>query len=294
MTMLTQHPAQQPRSTGELLRLAARLEHRAAMRYRTLSETMRRRGEGDLARLFAFLAALEEKHTKQIAAHGPVPPAADAAAIAGTGLPDRFDDEAAASASLTPYRALALAVRNEESCFALYSYIAATAASAEVRRLAEALAKDELEHAALLRRKRRRAYRAERALWPPEPMPENVAALRAFAGRQAAVAAALHHALAALLAERGQTVAADAFAAVAADEEIEADGVSPVPPGIPVTVTTGLRLLEEAFDRYNAIVEHAASEAVLGEAQRLSERALRRLTLARGRLATAPEATLPI
>jgi rubrerythrin len=293
MTMLTQHPAQQPRSTGELLRLAATLEQRAATRYRTLSETMRQRGEGDLARLFAFLAALEEKHTKQVMARGPVAAPADAAPVPGTGLPDRFDDEAARSASLTPYRALALAVREEESCFALYSYIAATASSAEVHRLAEALAKEELEHAALLRRKRRRAYRAERRLWPPEPMPGNLAELRAFAGRQAAIAAAVHHALAAMLAERGQTAAAEAFLAVAADEELEADALPSVPPGIPVTVTTGLRLLEEAFDRYNAIVEHAADEAVLGEAQRLAERALRRLALARGRLATAAETPPP-
>lgn len=296
MAMLIQHPAQHPQSTGELLMLAQGLERRAAARYRTLAETMRQRGEGELARLFAFLAGIEDKHLSQVAARASVPAAVEPPlSMFGTGLPEAFDEEVAGSATLTPYRALALAVRSEESSFAFYSYIAAGATSPAVRKLAEELAKDELEHAALLRRKRRRAYRAERAARPPETLPETVAELRALAARHAAMAAEIHRALATSLSAQGQSVAAEAFLAAAVDEEQEATDLSrSARPQMPVvgeralpTVTTGLRLLEEAFDRYTAIVEHANDEAVLDESQRLSERALRRLAMTRGRLAAA-------
>lgn len=97
MAMLTQHPAQCPRSTSELLRLAQSIELRTASRYRSLSETMRRRGEDELARLFAFLAGVEDKHRAQITARAPVPMASEPPpSMVGTGLPEFFDEEAAA------------------------------------------------------------------------------------------------------------------------------------------------------------------------------------------------------
>jgi rubrerythrin len=255
---------------------------------------MRRRGEGELAQLFRFLADVEDKHSVQVAARAPVHPVAEPPpSMRDSGLPDDFDDEVATSATLTPYRALALAVRHEESSFAFYSYLAAEATSDSVRQLAEALAKDELDHAALLRIKRRRAYRTERATAPREAMPETVAELRALASRHALSDARLHRALAARLALEGQQVAAEAFSAAAGDEDAEAGAAFGVETsqegaaGVPPTVTGGLRVLEEAFERYTAIVERASDEAVLGEAQHLSERALRRLALTRGRLVGA-------
>ena len=46
----------------------------------------------------------------------------------------------------------------------------------------------------------------------------------------------------------------------------------------------GLRLLETAFDRYSDAAEHTADEPMMLEAQRLTERALRRLATVQGSL----------
>jgi len=115
-------------SAEELLAIAHVLEKEAAARYRELAERMRLRGEERLAGLFAFLGRIEEKHADQVdrrseAILGKVPDPA----IVRWELPENFDEEEARSAMLTPYRALAIAVRNEERAFAFYSYVAASA-----------------------------------------------------------------------------------------------------------------------------------------------------------------------
>lgn len=293
MATLTRHPAQHPRSAGELLHLAAALDERAAARYRVLARTMRERGERDLARVFALLADVAERHRARDATSGPAEaPEVDALPPGETGLPEHFDEETAASATLTPYRALALAVRFEESCFAYYSYIASEAESAEVRRLAEALAKEKLDQAALLRRRRRRAFRLEGRATRRETLPRTLAELRALAARETRAAASLHRALAESLAAEGQESVAEAFLAAAREEEREASK-GPVPTGPPEplegppTVTAGLRVLEAAFERYSEIVERAADEALLAEAQRLAETVLRRLASTRAAIAAA-------
>ena len=122
---------------------------------------MRLRQQDGLAQLFAFLSEIEEKHASKIenrAAHVLAHPLSRMPL--GWEVPETFGEEEAASHLLTPYRALALAVRNEDRAFALYSYIAADAPDEATRKLAEELAKDELEHAHLLRRERT-AYRTE-------------------------------------------------------------------------------------------------------------------------------------
>jgi hypothetical protein len=63
---------------------------------------------------------------------------------------------------MTPYRALSMAVRNEERAFAFWSYVAAHAGQGEIKRAAETMARQELEHVAKLRKERRRAYHEER------------------------------------------------------------------------------------------------------------------------------------
>lgn len=293
MATLTRHPAQHPRSTDELLRLAAALDERAAARYRVLARTMRERGERDLAEAFALLADVAERHRTRGATSGrPEAPEVDAPPPGETGLPEPFDEETAASATLTPYRALALAVRFEESCFAYYSYIASGAESAEVRSLAESLAKEKLDQAALLRHKRRRAFRKEGRAARREKLPRTLAELRALAAREARAAGSLHRALAESLAAEGQESVADAFLAVAREEEREAwngpaPGDRPEPLEGPPTVTAGLRVLEAAFERYSEIAERATDEALLAEAQRLAEAVLRRLASTRAAIAAA-------
>jgi hypothetical protein len=79
--------------------------------------------------------------------------------------PETFDAETMAeikaSRLTTPYRALAMAVRNEERAFAFWSYVAAFTADPEIRKAAEAMAREELAHVATLRKERRSAYHLE-------------------------------------------------------------------------------------------------------------------------------------
>ena len=63
---------------------------------------------------------------------------------------------------LSAYRALSMAVRNEERAFAFWSYVAAHAGDADIRHAAETMAHEELGHVATLRRERRSAFHAER------------------------------------------------------------------------------------------------------------------------------------
>ena len=79
--------------------------------------------------------------------------------------PETFDNETAAeiktSRLMTPYRALSMAVRNEERAFAFWSYVAGFAKDPEIKKAAEAMAREELGHVATLRKERRRAYHSE-------------------------------------------------------------------------------------------------------------------------------------
>ena len=62
---------------------------------------------------------------------------------------------------MTPYRALSMAVRNEERAFAVWSYVAGFAEDPEIKKSAESMAREELGHVATLRNERRRAYHSE-------------------------------------------------------------------------------------------------------------------------------------
>ena len=274
------------RSKGELVALAHALEVEAAARYRELAERMRLSGEDSLARLFLFLAGIEEKHVahidrRSLAVLGHLP----AATQVRWEMPETFDEEAARSALLTPYDALAVAVRNEERAFAFYAYVAANTGDPSVQDLAEELAKDELDHAALLRRERRKAFRAA-----PGPgarngrtqLPASLEELRALSTKWSADDGLGHATLADALETAGQKALAAVFRQIAAEERAGADEAAPAAAGRALELRDGLRLLERAFDRYADIAEHARDEAVVQEAQRLAERALRRLALAGG------------
>jgi len=106
-------------SAEELMAMAKVMEQEAARRYRELAARMRLRGEDHLGGLFEFLAGVEDKHVRKIDDRAlersakPLP-----TMPVGWQIPENFDDEEGASRLLTPYRALALAVRNEDRAFA--------------------------------------------------------------------------------------------------------------------------------------------------------------------------------
>jgi rubrerythrin len=171
----------------QVLALADTLERAAVRRYEILGACMRRVGHPELARVFEALAQEERHHVESVehltqASHA----TGSAAGIAGMTLPETFEiADAAAAALLTPYKALCIAVRGEEQAFSFWTYVASEATNAEVRGQAEAMARQELVHAAKLRHERRRAYHAERQQTQPESTDElDDNAMRSFIERQ--------------------------------------------------------------------------------------------------------------
>jgi rubrerythrin len=166
-SLLGTEPAGTLHSLDELFALASAMEQEAATRYGELAEEMRLENKSDLSALFTQLAAAEREHANGVTRWsqsllGRTP---DPALVHWEG-PRTFDAEAAAeimtSRLMTPYRALSIAVRNEERAFAFWSYVAAFAQDTEIKEAAEAMAREELAHVSTLRRERRRAYHSER------------------------------------------------------------------------------------------------------------------------------------
>ena len=152
MGSLNKEPTGHVTAADELMAVAHALEQEACNQYHRLAERMRGEGEHALSVLFESLSRIEAKHTEKIdsKAMAMIGRRPDSALVRWE-LPENFDEEEARSYLLTPYRALAIAVRNEERAFAFYSYLAAYAENDQVRQLAEEFAKDELDHAAFLR-----------------------------------------------------------------------------------------------------------------------------------------------
>jgi rubrerythrin len=167
MSLLKSEPPAPVKTLEELFAIAHAMEHEAAARYAALAERMRHQGNASLAEVFDHLSAEERGHLASVVhwsqkEKGKAP---DPALIRWK-IPETFDDEGAATTDprlLDAYRALAMAVRNEERAFAFWSYVAAQSAAADVRQAAETMAHEELRHVATLRRERRRAFHGERS-----------------------------------------------------------------------------------------------------------------------------------
>lgn len=158
-----------------LVGIAAAIENESVARYASLAETMERRGETEVAEAFRRMLEEERAHVGAVEqwARSLGQPIPDPQPYSWRLPPELFKswDEVARSALLTPYRAFAIAVDNEQRAFALYSYMAANAASPEVAAQAEHLALEELRHAALMRRWRRAAWHKERRVIKEEEAP---------------------------------------------------------------------------------------------------------------------------
>jgi rubrerythrin len=269
------------RSVDELLALAEALEREAAARYRALSAAMARQGDAEMAAQFDDLAAIEDRHAVNVAdrsrtllGHAPDP------ARVRWDPPIGYDEEEVRGAKASAYQTLAFAVRNEERAFAFYTYVAAEAEQSDIRALAEELARDELQHAALLRHHRRRAFHADRPVAIERP--ETVDALRAMARRWDAEASAAHAMLANALDAAGEAEDAAIFRRLAAREADGAEETAAIAVPTLRSAADGLRLLEAGFDRYALIGERAGDERVVAEAQRLAGEMVGRLALAGG------------
>lgn len=165
-SLLKSEPAAVLASLDELFELASAMEQEAADKYAELAQEMQRQDRSDLALVFADLAAAEREHVHSVARwsqsrRGKAPDPA----LVRWETSETFDAETASeirtSRLTTPYRALAMAVRNEERAFAFWAYVAAFSGDSEIKQAAEAMAREELGHVATLRKERRRAYRSE-------------------------------------------------------------------------------------------------------------------------------------
>src|SRR5215471_5006948 len=163
---LKAEPAGTLHSLDEVFALANAMEQEAADRYAGLADDMVREGKRDLAAVFTELAAAEREHVNDVTrwSQARLGKAPDAALVRWE-APETLDADTAAeiktSRLMTPYRALSMAVRNEERAFAFWSYLAAFAHDPEIKKAAEAMAREELGHVSTLRMERRRAYHRE-------------------------------------------------------------------------------------------------------------------------------------
>lgn len=186
-------------SMSTLVEIARAIEDEAVRRYALLAELMDRRGEPATAAAFRAMGEEERRHVVAVdrwaaSVEEPLGAAADFEWVLPEDLSSSWED-IAGSALLTPYRAFAVAVENEERAFAFYAYLAARAENDRIKAEAEKLGSEELRHAALLRGWRRRAYHRERGTGQPGSQPperlqlDSIEALRAFlAQREAAIA----------------------------------------------------------------------------------------------------------
>lgn len=292
----------------QLMDVAMAMEREAARRYEELAAEMERQCNAETAALFRELADEEREHEANIASWG----------VRESGrkpqpsefqwqMPETFDLGETSGYTLTPYRALSIAVRNEERAFAFYSYLAAIAEKAELRERAEAFAKGELGHVKLLRARRREAYHAERRDTPQRVAATSLGQLYGLAAGLLRTSAELNAALARILEAAGERDPASVLQQIA---ETQRDSAASFPgaegkaegsqaaeaaktAGIlePGTLTAGgaLRLgvknAEEMVQTLLDIAEHARDEQVMREAQHLGEQAITHLALIRAQLA---------
>jgi rubrerythrin len=276
MPLLSIEPSIRIDSLSDLIGVGLAMEEEAARRYRELAGLMEARGASGTAATFRMLALEEETHSAGIAEWGE-------GLIGRLPQPEPFVwqlppeiarswAEVASSGLLTPYRALAIAVHNEERAFAFYSYVAAHATDPEVRKAAEGLAAEELGHATLLRRHRRAAWRDQGGA-APRVRVASLADLEEQAGHLLALAAAHHRALADQI-DASEPELAGLLADLAHEEEAGAKPPTapiaaawPGPRDLPEARQLAARPLEQLAELYEQALADATTEDVLDAAQ---------------------------
>ncbi len=297
----------------DMLTVALAMERESVMRYAELADRMELAGDMGLAALFRGLQTEESGHEYGITAW-----IERAGLIRDDGTRFRWDmpgDGPGGEDLNTPWKALAMALRNEERTFAFYANTARAAEDAEIRRYAESMAREELSHIMLLRLQRRAAWRAEREerqelsddpSRPEAPSVASVADLKALAcAGEACAAAALQDAMDRLEAESdGDPGSIALFRAMTEEAATRADelgtfGEDVMPPEEDVDDGPDMlarRLLRrearraaDTFDRFMTMADATRDEDLRREAQAEADVALARLARLRDRLAALPD-----
>jgi len=299
------YPIEEIDSIDGLMAIAVGMEHEAATRYEQLAWVMGERGETELAAVFDNLAKLEREHEAGLGRWAdregrtkPLP-----AAFAWR-MPETFGDEAdgMGAHTLTPYRALGIAVQNEERAFTFYSYLAAMAEDSDIRLRAEALAREELSHVHQLRVLRRRAFHMDRTLPRAPRRARDEAELARLAHGLERSSAELDDGVAAILDANGEPGAAGMLRRQAGAARLRANQFGAARPaqgsasaeGMRATglleagaltvlgaLKLALRNAEEVAEAYMATAEHASDDTLMNEAQGLAQQAVAHLAVIR-------------
>jgi hypothetical protein len=274
-------------SVAELIAVGAATADRAPARYRECAIAAAAAGNAEAAAILQRLAA----ERRACGAGTAAAPSAE---------PDEMADEDPYTVSA--YRVLSIAVRDEMRAFAFYAYAAAHALDSELQRVAEGLAHERLGYAAALRRERREAWRRiPSGSGRPQPPPQSLGELRVLAERLEGGMAVRHRALADAAAALGDSASAEALRSVAS----EAAGLLPAGAHPPPTANaavpaatdvlgllrTALVDLEGAYTMYLHAAEGRAGEGAMLDAQRWAGSAMRRSGAIRGRLTALVRAT---
>lgn len=299
--LLRYEPNVRPSTPEELLAVAAALEEEAVRRYGQLADLMQRRGMPGTAVTFRALAEEERDHVDGIAAwarsavRSPLDPRDFTWALPRE-MAESWE-ELTDRTRVAPYEALSVAVLNEMRAFAFYSYIAAATTDERLRQAAERLADEELGHAALLRRERRRAFHVGRRAGRTEPSPTDAAGFRLRLAALASEAEARHEAIAAALDAVDDAESAAMIRCIAAEERALAGAVVPPSELEPVAGSSATLLRaalapgERLSEAMGDIAAHATDDAILQEAQRVQEIAVRHLARLAARLAAVERRT---
>jgi rubrerythrin len=261
------------------------MESDAVARYTETAAQLRQQGADGLAAVFEDLAQTERGHVDQVNAWAKH---RDGAAPAKTALPWAVPDthdappaEMAQSRLLTPYLALASAVRHEERAFAFWTYVSAHAQRADVKEAAERMALEELEHVSILRRERRRAFHSERQSSAALAAPVVLSSLAPLERRLASFIE--QHPAAAAGHEFAPTIVADARrAADTLDRIAEGDSLVLSLPNIPSGAQDDpIAMSEYLAEAYLRFAEAATDPDVLAAMQALAGIAVYRLATLR-------------
>ena len=307
----------EPRSVEEVAAINLAVDKAAERRYLAVARDLGRVGSPAVVALLKDLAGEHGARAGQLEAEVAAGKRLDLGAqdLARL-LPRSLSDEGAAACDLlglTPYRVLAFAVSLAQHTFELYSYLAATA-DRDVCDYAERLAGAELSRAARLRVERRRAYhgggrQAEAEAYPGAHLVESEADLLAAA---LAIEARLAQSFA-VVGEDETGVSSTRQATRQRVEHLRRAAEEAGEPGGPMaeelavfsrsTQTTAksggdreaarrhlLAECDRAFTFYDAVARAAVSEAVLLQAQDLSQAAVERIRQVRA-ASNAPDET---
>jgi len=292
VSLLKAEPPAPVASLSELFAIAHALEEEAASRYATLAEQMDSLELPRVAAVFRHLAEEELEHAHRVEdwAYGATGARPDHHLMRWQ-PPETFDEEEAhqiASSRLaSAYRALSMAVRNEERAFAFWTYVAAQATMPDVRKAAERIASEELRHAALFRRERRRAFRDERgvatASEASSPLARAISAEERLASLLPMLAEAEGDADRAVEWRRlgGEASAMAAEAAALAGEATAPSAITEVAAAPVDPLRAAWRWAEQASESYLDAADAGRDEALVQHLQRLAERAIARVAALR-------------